>query len=163
MTEPKKAIYAGSFDPITNGHIDIIRRALRIFDYITIGVIENPDKTPLFSIEERISLIESVFPVHDRLTIAGFSGLLVEFAKAQSISTIVRGLRAVSDFDYEFQMALTNRRLLPNVDTVFLMTDHLYSHLSSSLVRQVARFGGDVSPFVPGSVQKALTEKYTNE
>ena len=132
----KKAIYPGSFDPITNGHIDIIKRAKLVFDKVHIGVIHNSDKNPLFSLDERINLINKVFDGDSKVTVDGFDGLLVEYAQLKGVFTIIRGLRAVSDFDYEFQMSLTNRRLDPNFDTVFFMTDQQYSYLSSSVVRQ---------------------------
>ncbi len=155
----KKAIYAGSFDPITYGHMDIVQRAVRIFDEVHIAVIQNPDKSSLFSLEERICLIRQVFDDQPNIIIEGFQGLLIDFSKKKKIFTVVRGLRAVSDFDFEFQMALTNRSLLPTFDTVFLMTDHKYSYLSSSLVKQVAMYNGDVTQFVPPTVQTALKEK----
>jgi pantetheine-phosphate adenylyltransferase len=154
-----QAIYPGSFDPITNGHIDIVKRALALVDTIVIAVIFNPSKAPSFTIEERIGMIRSVFPNEPRIQVESFTGLLVDFAKLKNIYTIIRGLRAVSDFDYEFQMAIINRRLCPTLDTLFLMTDVDYSYLSSSLVRQVARFGGDVSAFVPPEIESILKEK----
>ncbi len=156
----KKAIYPGSFDPITNGHIDIVNRAQSLFGEIHISVIENPHKSPLFSISERITLIQQIFADRPGIYVEGFHGLLVDYAKKKHISTIIRGLRAVSDFDYEFQMALTNRHLHPEIDTVFLMTDEKYSYLSSSLVKQVAKFKGNIDSFVPISIARALQEKY---
>ena len=123
------------------------------------GVIYNPEKNPLFSLEERMDLIRTLFKDEPRVEVASFSGLLIDFARLQNVYTIIRGLRAVSDFDYEFQMAITNRHLCPKLDTVFLMTDVDYSYLSSSLVKQVARFGGDVSSFVPMEIELKLKEK----
>ena len=156
----RHAIYPGSFDPITNGHCDIIQRALMIFDEVYIGVIENPDKKTLFSIEERIQMIQSLFKDNARVHVEGFEGLLVDFAKIKNIYTMIRGLRAVSDFDYECQMSHTNRHLCPQLDTVFLMTDAKYSYLSSSLVKQVARYCGNISQFVPASVESVLKDRY---
>ena len=153
------AIYPGSFDPITNGHLDVVRRALSLVDHVVVGVIYNPAKAPLFSLEERMDLIRNLFRDEPRVEVAAFSGLLIDFARLKDVYTIIRGLRAVSDYDYEFQMAITNRHLCPKLDTVFLMTDVAYSYLSSSLVKQVARFGGDVSSFVPMEIELKLKEK----
>jgi pantetheine-phosphate adenylyltransferase len=156
----RKAIYPGSFDPITNGHCDIVQRALMIFDEVYIGVIENPQKNTLFSIEERIQIIQHLFKDNPRVHVEGFEGLLVDFAKIKNIYTMIRGLRAVSDFDYECQMSHTNRHLCPQLDTVFLMTDAKYSYLSSSLVKQVARYHGDISHFVPAEIETILKDRY---
>ena len=139
----RKAIYAGSFDPITHGHVDVIQRATALFEEVHIGVIENPEKTPLFTLSERIRLIQEISPAAPTL-VEGFSGLLIDYAQKKNIFTLIRGLRAVSDFDYEFQMALTNRSLCPQIETLFLMTDAKFSYLSSSLVKQVARYKGDI-------------------
>jgi len=154
----KKALYPGSFDPITNGHIDIIKRAKKLFDEVHICVIHNPDKASLFTLEERMGLIQSLFD-EPGLLIEGFKGLLVDFAEKKQIHTIIRGLRAVSDFDFEFQMALTNRQLGRDIDTVFFMTDQSYSYLSSSLVKQLAKLNADIQAFVPPQVEKALKKK----
>ena len=154
----KKALYPGSFDPITYGHLDIIKRASEIFDELTIAIVDNPDKSPLFSIEERKELIMNVIEA-DNVRIDSFKGLLVQYAEDNAFQTIIRGLRAVSDFDYEFQMSLTNRRLGENIDTIFFMTDEKYSYLSSSIVKQVCRYGGDISSFVPEEVSLSLKEK----
>tara|TARA_B100000427_G_scaffold54552_1_gene42262 strand:- start:19468 stop:19944 length:477 start_codon:yes stop_codon:yes gene_type:complete len=154
----KKALYPGSFDPITYGHLDIIKRASEIFDELTIAIVDNPDKSPLFSIEERKELIMNVIEA-DNVRIDSFKGLLVQYATDNAFQTIIRGLRAVSDFDYEFQMSLTNRRLGENIDTIFFMTDEKYSYLSSSIVKQVCRYGGDISSFVPEEVSLSLKEK----
>jgi len=155
----KIAIYPGSFDPITNGHIDIINRGLRIFDKIIVGVLVNSTKKPLFSVSERIDMIKASID-SDRLEISSFNGLLVDYVEKLNADAILRGIRAISDFEYEFQMALMNRKLLKSVDTVFMMPDEKYSYLSSKLVREVARFNGDITPFVPDIVVKKLKEKF---
>ena len=157
-----KALYPGSFDPITYGHIDVLVRAKKLFCPLVVAVVENPRKTPLFSVEERKRLVEESLRevgITD-VEVITYSGLLVECAKALGVDVIVRGLRATSDFDYEFQLALTNRDLDSDVETVFLMTAGKYSFLSSSIVKEVARYGGDVSKFVPKCVERALREKY---
>ncbi len=156
------AIYAGSFDPITNGHLDIIKRALNIFDTVYVGVIENHDKQALFTIDERIDLIQHSVQ-SDRVIVEGFQGLLVDYARQKHIFNLIRGLRAVSDFEYEFQMSLTNRSQEPRIDTVFLMTDQSYSYLSSSIVRQLAKLNGDISQYVTPYVKTKLEEKYHGE
>ncbi len=156
----KKAIYPGSFDPITNGHLDVVERAYKLFGEIHIAVIQNPGKNSLFSVEERIDHIQKLFHGKPGVFVEGFRGLLIDYAKKKSIFTIIRGLRAVSDFEYEFQMALTNRHLCPELDTVFLMTDDKYSYLSSSLVKQVASFNGNITDFVPGLIQQELKRKF---
>lgn len=155
----RKALYPGSFDPITNGHIDIINRASKLFDEVTIAIFDNPNKTALFSFDERKALIKKVLSDKTNIKIDTFNGLLVDYAEQKSISTIIRGLRAVSDFDYEFQMALTNRRLKSTIDTIFFMTDEKYSYLSSSIVKQVINYKGDISSFVPKVVENALRSK----
>ena len=153
------AIYAGSFDPITKGHLDIIERALNIFDIVHVSVIENLDKSALFSIEQRIDLIKNSIQ-SDRIVVEGFRGLLVDYARKKNIFKLIRGLRAVSDFEYEFQMSLTNRSQDSRIDTVFLMTAQSYSYLSSSIVRQLAKLNGDISQYVPPYVKTKLEEKY---
>ena len=152
------AIYAGSFDPVTNGHLDIIHRALRIFDFVTISVIGNVDKAPLFSIKERIDLIKNSIS-SDRVEVEGFEGLLVDYARKKNTFNLIRGLRAVSDFEYEFQMSLINRAQEPRIDTTFLMTDQKYSYLSSSIVRQLAKLNGNISDYVSDYVKIKLKEK----
>ncbi|RAP37688.1 pantetheine-phosphate adenylyltransferase [Candidatus Marinamargulisbacteria bacterium SCGC AAA071-K20] len=156
----KQALYPGSFDPITNGHIDIIKRAQKIVDVVHVAVFDNPFKKPFFTSEERVELIKKIFPSDQGIIVTAFKGLLADYCKSSEISTIIRGLRAVSDFDYEFQLAHTNQKLNDNVDTIFLMTDLKYSYLSSSVVRQLAHFKSDVSAFVPKEVQYALEEKF---
>jgi len=152
-------IYAGSFDPITNGHLDIIHRALKIFDTVYVSVIDNIEKDPLFSMDERINLISNSIQ-SDRIIVEGFQGLLVDYARKKNIFNLIRGLRAVSDFEYEFQMSLTNRSQDPRIDTVFLMTEQSYSYLSSSIVRQLAKLNGNISDYVSDYVRIKLKEKF---
>jgi len=155
------AVYPGSFDPVTLGHEDIARRTLRLADRLLIAVAETAtqSKNPLFSVEERLALLRDVFRGNDRVECASFSGLLMDFAREREAHCIIRGLRAVSDFEYEFQMAQMNRELWPDVETVFLTPDAPLSFLSASLVREVAALGGDVSSFVSPKVMQALREK----
>ena len=155
----KIAIYPGTFDPITFGHIDVIDRAAELFQHVIVLVAKNTSKAPLFTIDERLAMIREVLRNKKRVSVDCFDGLLVEYAGRHKAGVIVRGLRAVSDFEYEFQMALTNRKLAPAIDTVFLVPREGYTYLNSSIVREVARLGGDVSDFVPGSVQRRLTRK----
>ena len=159
----RKGIYPGSFDPITNGHIDIINRAKLIFDEIHIAIFNNPDKNQFFTYEERVSLIKTQFKDDPQIVVGYFKGLMVNYAEENNIFTIIRGLRAVSDFDYEFQMSLTNRKMNKKIDTICLMTDINYSYLSSSLVRQLAQFKGDISQFVPSFVEESIRRKMINE
>jgi len=153
-----KAIYPGSFDPITYGHLDVIQRALKIFDELWVVVMVNPKKKPLLSLEKRLELIEELLRDEPRVHVDSHSGLLVDYAKNKNIRTIVRGLRAVTDFQYEMEMAIANKHLWHELETVFLMTDEKYSFLSSGLVREVASMGGDVSNWVPPNVLKTLKE-----
>jgi pantetheine-phosphate adenylyltransferase len=155
----RNALYPGSFDPITYGHIDIINRACKLFDEVTIAIFDNPSKNAFFNFEERKKLIIEVLADHKNIKIDSFQGLLVDYAEQKSIQTVIRGLRAVSDFDFEFQMALTNRRLKNNIDTIFFMTDEKYSYLSSSIVKQVINYNGDISSFVPKIVENTLRRK----
>lgn len=155
----RRALYPGSFDPITNGHIDIIRRALKMMDEVVVAVFDNPKKQPLFSAEERVDLIRASFNEEEPITVVHFDGLLARYAAEHEIFTVIRGLRAMSDFEYEFQMAITNRGQNEKIDTLLLMTDIKYSYLSSSLVKQLAQFEGEVSHFVPEHVKVALQEK----
>ena len=152
------AVYPGSFDPITLGHDDIVRRSLRLVDRVIVAVAETAtqDKNPLFELAERVELLERVYEHEPRVTIQRFDGLLVDFARASNAPIIIRGLRAVSDFEYEFQMALMNRSLWPEIEVIFMTPDNAYTFLSSSLVREVARLAGDVSAFVPPVVLEAI-------
>ena len=154
------AVCAGTFDPITMGHLDVIERAARIFPRIVIAVAINNRKNPLFSLEERIELVRQSTAHLKGVEIDSFNGLLVDFTQSKGVKVIVRGLRAFSDFEYEFQMALTNRKLKPEIETVFLMPKQDYSYVTSSNVRGVAQLGGDTSMFVPSSVQRALEAKF---
>lgn len=155
------AVYPGTFDPITNGHVDIIKRALRLFDKVIIVIAVNALKTPLFTIEERIDMINQCFNGSDRVEVDTTTGLLVDFATSRGACAIVRGLRAVSDFDYEFQLALMNRKLQRRVETVFLMTGFRWIYISSSIIKDAARHGGDVSGVVPAHVKAALQAKFS--
>lgn len=160
----KKAIYPGSFDPITYGHIDIIKRAAAIFDELIVSVLYNSAKTSLFSVSERVKMIESVTKELPNVSAVAYEGLLVDHAKQKGANVIVRGLRAVTDFEYELQMSQTNRRLSDdNIDTVFFNTDLIYAYLSSSTVKEVASFGGDISKFVPKEICESVYEKYKNK
>lgn len=147
-----RAIYAGSFDPITFGHLDIIKRSSRVVDELIVGVLNNRTKSPLFSAEERVKMLKEVTKDIPNVKVESFTGLLVEFAKSQEANIIVRGLRAISDFDYELQMAQTNRIINPDIDTMFLTTSLEYAYLSSTTVKEVAEFGGNLVPFVPASI-----------
>ena len=155
-----RAIYPGSFDPVTNGHLDVIGRARKLFDEIVVAVAHNDEKQPLFSLEDRLALLHNALDKIDNVRIAQFDGLLVEFAIAQKAKAVIRGLRAVSDFEFEFQMALMNRKLEGEVETIFLMPKEEYTYLSSRLVKEIARLGGDVSRFVPRPVADALAKKF---
>ena len=157
----KIAVYPGSFDPITNGHLDIIRRGLLVIDELVILVSYNPDKAFLFSVQERIDMIKAVIGDNPRIRIDSFPGLLVDYVKKEGADVILRGLRAVSDFEYEFQMAIMNRRLDREIETVFLMTGYKWFYASSKLIKEVARLGGSVAGVVPDIVCKKLQEKYS--
>lgn len=152
----KTAVYPGSFDPATNGHLDVIERAANLFDQVIVAVIRNPEKTHHFPLKDRIAILKQAVKHLKNVTVDSFDGLLADYARQKKSKAIVRGLRAVSDFDYEFQMALTNRKMAPEIETIFLMTDYKYSYLSSSFVRQIARLGGDVSGMVPEAVVERL-------
>ncbi|HBX22399.1 MAG TPA: pantetheine-phosphate adenylyltransferase [Desulfotomaculum sp.] len=157
------AIYPGSFDPVTNGHLDIIERAATLFDRLIVAVSMNPGKKPLFTVEERLQMISEVTRHFDNVTTDSYKGLTVNFACEKNAKAIIRGLRAISDFENEFMMALTNKKLKPAVETIFLMTRAEYSFISSSAVKEVASFGGCVGELVPPLVQKRLRDKYINE
>ena len=154
-----RAIYPGSFDPVTNGHIDIIRRAAAISDELIVGVLQNKAKSPLFSVEERVIILREVTKNLKNVKIVTFEGLLIDFAAQMDAKVIVRGLRAITDFEYELQMSQTNRKLNADIETLFLTTSLEYSFLSSTTVKEVASFGGDISQFVPEFVAEQITEK----
>jgi pantetheine-phosphate adenylyltransferase len=156
----RRAIYPGSFDPVTNGHFDVVERARKLFDEVIVAVAQNDEKQPLFSLEERLDLLKQTVGKIDNVRIAQFDGLLVDFARTEKANAVIRGLRAVSDFEFEFQMALMNRKLEGTVETIFLMPKEEYTYLSSRLVKEVARLGGNVSKFVPGIVATALGKKF---
>lgn len=154
------AVYPGSFDPITNGHLDIIRRASRLYDKVIVGVLNNTSKNPKFSAEERREMINTVTKDIPNVSCDVFSGLLVDFAKQNQANVIIKGLRTVADFEYEFQMALLNKALNPEYETVFMMTDSKYSYISSSMVKEVAKYHGELDGFVPPSIKEKIIKKY---
>jgi len=156
----KTAIYPGTFDPVTNGHIDLMVRALKIFDRLIVAVAVNDRKTPLFTLEERVELLKKCVPRSSKIKITSFDGLLVDYARSQKATALVRGLRAVSDFEYEFQMALMNRKLDKNIETIYLMPSEQYTCLNSGLVKEVARMGGRLDGLVPAPVSQMLKRKY---
>lgn len=155
-----RVIYPGSFDPLTNGHLDIIQRCTERFDSVIIAVLNNTKKASVFTVEERIELIKEAVKDYDNVEIDSFSGLLTEYAKKKKCTTIIRGLRAVSDFEYEMQLALVNRKTYPDLETLFLVSSTGVSFLSSSIVKEVAAFNGEISCFVPVNVEMALKEKF---
>jgi pantetheine-phosphate adenylyltransferase len=155
-----KAVCPGSFDPVTNGHIDIIERTAQLFPFVVVGVLQNSSKKSLFSPEERVYLLKSVLSHLSNVEVLCFSGLLVDFVKRVNGNLIVKGLRAISDFEIEFQMALINKRMAPEIETMFMMTKNEYSFLSSSMAKELAQFGGEIHGLVPFQVEKALMEKY---
>jgi pantetheine-phosphate adenylyltransferase len=157
-----KALYPGTFDPITLGHIDIIKRALNLFDEVTIAIATSKTKVPVFNLEERIGHIESVFDNDKRINVIGFDGLIVDLAREEESNILIRGLRAVSDFEYEFQMASMNRAMSPELESVFLTPKTQFSFISSTLIREIASMGGDVSSFVDPIIEKALKERFNN-
>ena len=155
----RTAIYPGSFDPLTNGHLDVIQRAAKLFDHVIVAVAENESKNPLFTLAERVALVKKAVTRLPNVDTDSFSTLLVEYAVERKAQAIVRGLRAVSDFEFEFQLALMNRKLDENIETIFMMPKDTYTFLSSRIVKEIARLGGDVSSFVPPNVQIALKKK----
>lgn len=157
----KKAIYPGSFDPITFGHLDIIKRSSEIFDEVVIGVLNNSAKQALFSADERVTMIQGLVKAYPNVTVASFDGLLIDYAKSIGASVIIRGLRAVTDFDYEIQIAQTNKVESPGIETIFMATSLNYSYLSSTVVREFASYGGDISQFVPKEIIPLIQEKYS--
>ncbi|WP_077367375.1 pantetheine-phosphate adenylyltransferase [Anaerosalibacter sp. Marseille-P3206] len=152
-------IYPGSFDPVTNGHLDIIKRCSNKFDKVIVAVLNNTSKNVLFTIEERIKMLEMTVKEYDNVEVDTFSGLLIDYAKEKNVTTMVRGLRAVSDFEYEMQMALANRKLFSDIETLFMVSNSEYAYLSSSIVKEIASFNGDVSCLVPKVVNEALKQK----
>jgi pantetheine-phosphate adenylyltransferase len=155
----RTAIYPGSFDPLTNGHIDVVQRAAKLFDNVIVAVAKNEGKSPLFTLEERVLLVQQSLKHLPNVKVDSFDGLLVEYVVSKNARAIVRGLRAISDFEFEFQLALMNRKLNENVETIFMMPKDTYTFLSSRIVKEIARLGGDVRPFVSVPVQKALKKK----
>jgi pantetheine-phosphate adenylyltransferase len=155
-----KAIYPGSFDPITNGHLDIIERCFDIFDKILVAVLENPKKRPLFSTEERVNMIRGIFEGREKIEVKAFDGLLVDFAEKNKTKVVIRGLRAISDFEYEFQMAQMNQKLKPDIETFFMVPNVKYTYLSSKLVKEIFMLGGCVKGLVPEPVESQLQEKF---
>jgi len=154
------AVYPGTFDPITNGHLDILSRGGRMFDRIIVAILRNPEQDPLFPLDERVEILKAAVSRWSSVSVESFDGLLVDFARARGAQVIVRGLRALSDFEYEFQMTLMNQRLEPGIQTVFMMPSEAYSYVSSRLVKEVARLGGDVSGLVPPDVVSRLKRRF---
>ena len=159
---PVKAIYPGTFDPPTNGHVDLIQRGSKLFDHLTVAVLNNPGKDPLFTVEERVEMLKEATAAIGNVSVATFDGLMVEFARQQGASAVLRGIRAISDYEHEFQMALMNRRLAPEVETVFLQPAGRYSFVSSRMVKDVFSFGGDITGLVPPNVLKRLRARIKN-
>jgi pantetheine-phosphate adenylyltransferase len=156
----RRAIYPGSFDPVTNGHLDVIERARKLFDEVVVAVAHNDEKQPFFSLKQRLDFLQETLTKIENVRIAHFDGLLVDFAKKEKAGAVIRGLRAISDFEFEFQMALMNRKLQPEVETIFLMPKEEYTYLSSRIVKEIARLGGDISQFVPACVVGAFQRKF---
>jgi pantetheine-phosphate adenylyltransferase len=152
----RRAVFAGTFDPVTNGHLDLARRALRVVDQLTVAVADRPEKGVLFSQKERVAMLQEALASESNLTVEPFQGLLVDYATKNGIGIIIRGLRFISDFEYEFQMALMNRRLNPEIETLFLMPSETYTYVNSTLIKEIARNGGDVASFVPSRVAQSL-------
>ena len=156
----QRALYPGTFDPMTNGHLDLVRRAGQIFDEVIIGVSENPNKTKLFNLDERIEIVNHITSNIKNVKVIGFSGLLIDFLAEQECRIVLRGLRALSDFEFEFHLASANKRLNPDIETMFMTPDEQNHFISSSLVKEIAKYGGDISSFVPPYVSSRLLEKY---
>jgi pantetheine-phosphate adenylyltransferase len=156
---PVKALYPGTFDPPTNGHVDLIQRGSRIFDHLIVAVLNNPGKNPLFTVPERVEMLEEATRALTNVSVATFNGLMVEFAREHAASAVLRGIRAISDYEYEFQMALMNRRLAPEIETVFLQPAGRYSFVSSRMLKEVFAFGGDITGLVPPNVLKRLRNR----
>ncbi|MFP5276535.1 MAG: pantetheine-phosphate adenylyltransferase [Acidobacteriota bacterium] len=159
---PVKALYPGTFDPPTNGHVDIIQRGARLFDHLIVAILVNPVKNPLFSVEERMEMLREATSSIPNVSFARFDGLMVEFAREQGVAAVVRGIRAISDYEYEFQMALMNRRLAPEIETVFLQPAGRYSFVSSRMLKEVFSLGGDVTGLLPPNVLKRLRARINN-
>ncbi|MGA9060726.1 MAG: pantetheine-phosphate adenylyltransferase [Terracidiphilus sp.] len=159
---PVKAIYPGTFDPPTNGHVDLIQRGAKLFDHLIVAVLNNPGKDPLFPVEERVEMLKEVTAPLGNVSVATFDGLMVEFARRQGALAVLRGIRAISDYEYEFQMALMNRRLAPEIETVFLQPAGRYSFVSSRMVKEVFSLGGDVTGLLPPNVLKRLRTRINN-
>jgi len=159
---PVIALYPGSFDPITNGHLDLIDRGAKLCDHLIVAILRNEEKQPLFSVEERMEMLREVVRAYPNVEVDSFNGLLVDYAKQKNATTILRGIRAISDYEYELQMALMNRRLCPSVETVFLMASEAYSFISSRLIKQVIALGGNISGLVPPSVEVRLRDRVLN-
>jgi pantetheine-phosphate adenylyltransferase len=157
------AIYPGSFDPITNGHLDLIQRGSRTFDHLIVSILRNDAKQPLFSVEERVEMLREVVHVYPNVEVDSFDGLLVDYASARQATVLLRGIRAISDYEYELQMALMNRRLRPEIETVFMMAHEAYSFISSRLVKQVFSLGGNIAGLVPPSVEERLNTRLTKQ
>ncbi len=155
----KRAVFAGTFDPVTNGHLDLMQRALRMFDHLTVAVADRMEKGVLFTQEERVAMIREAVSSLERISVEPFAGLLVDFARQRKIPILVRGLRFISDFEYEFQMALMNRRLHDEIETVFLMPSETYTYVNASLVKEIARYGGEIDGLVPAHVAARLRER----
>jgi pantetheine-phosphate adenylyltransferase len=159
----KIVVYPGTFDPVTNGHADLVRRAMHVFDKVVVGIAASPNKEPLFDIDERVSLANTVFSEYEDVEVCGFDGLLVDFARDHNAVAVLRGLRAVSDFEFEFQLASMNRHLDPTLESIFLTPAEQFSFISSSVVREVALLGGDISTFVHPQVEQALKNKFSGK
>jgi pantetheine-phosphate adenylyltransferase len=156
----RHCIYPGTFDPITHGHLDVLGRASKLFDRVTVAIADNPGKAPLFTVAQRLEMVRPNVTQFGNVSVTSFNGLLVEFAVAQQANAIIRGLRALSDFEFEFNMALMNRHLQPDLETIFVMPNEQFSYTSSTLVKQVAKYGGDITHFVPANVAAALRESH---